>query len=198
MLVAWICGRRFGCKTRNRTRVRLGYCFRARQPNPRRPSVDNAREGKRTIARKHGHLRVLLLSASESERGFGSVFHHQLKIPTNSPVGIFLLIAACSRASARVHTDFGFSCRPILQHHSALSWPLFSAPSRRPRGRSPQAHNSYFYLFNELRADLLTWFLRSIGSRWIRYALRHRMAAMLRSAVNPYRRPRGTRPVAVG
>ena len=37
---------------------------------------DNAREGKKTLARKHGHLRVLLLSASESERRFGSVFHH--------------------------------------------------------------------------------------------------------------------------
>ncbi len=123
---------------------------------------------------------------------------HQLKIPTNSPVGISLLIAACSRASARAHADFGFSCRPVFQHHSAVSRPLFSAPSRRPRGRSPQAQNSYFYLFNELRAALLTRFLRSIGPRWMRSALRHRMAAMLRSAVNPYRRPRGTRPVAVG
>ena len=89
MLVAWICGRRFGCKTRNRTRVRLGYCFRARQPNPRRPSVDNAREGKRTLARKHGHLRVLLLSASESGRGFGSVFHHQHSKSQPLSVGIF-------------------------------------------------------------------------------------------------------------
>jgi hypothetical protein len=35
------------------------------------------KEKKRTIARKHGHLRVLLLSASENGRGFGSVFHHQ-------------------------------------------------------------------------------------------------------------------------
>ena len=77
-----------------------------RHPNPRRPSADNAREGKRTLARKHGHLWVLLLSASESERRFGSVFHHQLKIPTNSPVGIFLPTAACSRGLAWVPADF--------------------------------------------------------------------------------------------
>ena len=91
---------------RNRTRVRLGDCFLARQPIPRRSSVDNAREGKGTIARKHGHLRVLLLFASESGRGFGSVFHHHFKIPTNSPVGIFLPTPACSRALAWVLADF--------------------------------------------------------------------------------------------
>ena len=83
------CGRRFDCEMRNRTWVRLGDCFLARQPNPRRPSVDNAREGKRTKARKHGHLRVLLLSASESERGFGSVFHHQYSKSQPLSVGIF-------------------------------------------------------------------------------------------------------------
>ena len=38
--------------------------------------------------------------------------HHHLKIPTNSPFGIFLPIAACSRASARVPADFGFARRP--------------------------------------------------------------------------------------
>ena len=74
---------------RNRTRLRLGGCFLARQPNPRRPSVDNAREGKRTLARKHGHLRVLLLSASESERRFGSVLHHQYSKSQLLSVGIF-------------------------------------------------------------------------------------------------------------
>lgn len=143
---------------------------------------------------------LLLFNNLGLHRGTGTDSRrlHQLKIPTNSPVGIFLLIAACSRASARVHADFGFSCRSVFQPHSALSWPLFSAPSRRHWRRSPQAQNSYFYLFNELRAALLTRFLRSIGSRWKRSALMRRMAAMLRSAVNPYRRPRGTRPVAVG
>ena len=50
--------------------------------NLRSPSTNNAREGKRTLAQKHGHLRVLLLSASESERGFGSVFHHHFSKPT--------------------------------------------------------------------------------------------------------------------
>ena len=83
------CGRRFNCETRNRTRARLGDCLLARQPNPRRSSVDNAREGKRTLARKHGHLRVLLLSASESERGFGSVFHHHYSKSQPLSVGIF-------------------------------------------------------------------------------------------------------------
>ena len=32
--------------------------------------------------------------------------HHQLKIPTNSPVGIFLPAAACSRGLAWVRADF--------------------------------------------------------------------------------------------
>ena len=135
------CGRRFDCKTRNRTRVRLGDCFRARQPNPRRSSVDNAREGKRTLARKHGHLRVLLLSASESERGFGSVFHHHFKIPTNSPVGIFLPAAACSRGLAWVHADFaedsGGGIRPRFL--SPLAGSLRSGA--RYNWRSPQEQN---------------------------------------------------------
>ena len=89
------CGRRFDCKTRNRTRVRLGYCFRDRHPNPRRPSADNAREEKRTLARKHGHLRVLLLSASESGRRFGSVFHHQYSKSQPLSVGIFFARSPC-------------------------------------------------------------------------------------------------------
>ena len=82
-------GHRFDCERRNRSRVRLGDCFLARHPNPRRSPVDNAREGKRTLARKHGHLRVLLLSASESERGFGSVFHHHISKSRLLSVGIF-------------------------------------------------------------------------------------------------------------
>ncbi len=86
------CGRGFDCRMRNRTRVRLGGCLLARHPNPRRPSVDNAREGKRTKARKHGHLRVLLLSASESGRGFGSVFHHQYSKSQLLSVGIFFAL----------------------------------------------------------------------------------------------------------
>ena len=98
------CGRRFDCERRNRTRVRLGDCFLARQPNPRRPSADNAREEKRTLARKHGHLRVLLLSASESGRGFGSLLHHQYSKSQLLSVGIFLPVppmktAMTSRAS---------------------------------------------------------------------------------------------------
>ena len=50
---------------------------------------DNAREGKKTLARKHGHLRVLLLSASESERRFGSVFLHHYSKSQLLSVGIF-------------------------------------------------------------------------------------------------------------
>ena len=115
MLAAWICGRRFNCETRNRTRVRRSDCFRARQPNPRRSSVDNAREGKGTLARKHGHLRVLLLSASESERGFGSVFHHQYSKSQLLSVGIFFArspsenrndVARVASAAARFFTRF--------------------------------------------------------------------------------------------
>ena len=110
-LVARICGRWFDGEMRNRTWVRRSDCFRARQPNPRRPSVDNAREGKGTLARKHGHLRVLLLSASESERGFGSVFHHQYSKSQPLSVGIFLPVppmktAMTSRASLRQRRDF--------------------------------------------------------------------------------------------
>ena len=119
MLVALICGRRFDCERRNRTRVRLGGGFLARQPNPRRPSVDNAREGKRTLARKHGHLRVLLLSASESERGFGSVFHHQYSKSQLLSVGIFLPVpplktVMTSRASLRRRPDFPPDSRKFL------------------------------------------------------------------------------------
>ena len=118
-LVAWICGRRFDCEMRNRTRVRRRDCFRARQPNLRRSSIDNAREGKRTIARKHGHLRVLLLSASESERGFGSVFHHQYSKSQPLSVGIFFACspvktAMTSRASLRRRRDFPPDSRKFL------------------------------------------------------------------------------------
>ena len=71
---------------------------------------DNAREGKRTLARKHGHLRVLLLSASESERGFGSVLHHH-QCPNPYRLGFFLPVppvkpAMTSRASLRQRRDF--------------------------------------------------------------------------------------------
>ena len=97
-LVARMCGRQFNCEMRNRTRLRLGGRFLARQPNPRRSSIDNAREGKRTLARKHGHLRVLLLSASESGRRFGSVFHHQYSKSQPLSVGIFF---ACSPSENR-------------------------------------------------------------------------------------------------
>ena len=113
-LVAWICGRRFNCERRNRTRVRCDDCFLARQPSLRRPSVDNAREGKWTISRKHGHLRVLLLSASESGRRFGSVFHHQYSKSQPLSVGIFFArspsenrndVARVASAAARFPPD---------------------------------------------------------------------------------------------
>ena len=132
-LVARICGRQFNCEMRNRTRLRLGGCFLARQPNPRRPSVDNARERKRTLARKHGHLRVLLLSASESERRFGSVFHHQYSKSQPLSVGIFLpappvKTAMTSRASIRQRRVFPPDSRRFLSLLSvgtrALGTPL--------------------------------------------------------------------------
>ena len=132
-LVTRICGRRFNCERRNRTRVRLGYCFRDRHPNPRRPSVDHAREGKKTLARKHGHLRVLLLSASESGRGFGSVFHHQYSKSQPLSVGIFLPVspvktAMTSRASLRRRRVFPPDSRRFLSLLSvgtrALATPL--------------------------------------------------------------------------
>ena len=128
-LVAWICGRRFDCEMRNRTRVRRSDCFRARQPNLRRSSVDNAREGKRTIARKHGHLRVLLLSASESERGFGSVFHHQLKYQPILRLVFFCLLP-------RVHGGWRGFLRTSPKVLAAvfgpvfsLRWPVLSVPA---------------------------------------------------------------------
>ena len=93
-------GRGFDCRMRNRPWVRRADCFLARQPSPRHSSADNAREEKRTIARKHGHLRVLLLSASESERGFGSVFHHHYSKSQPLSVGIFF---ACSPSENRNH-----------------------------------------------------------------------------------------------
>ncbi len=133
MLVAWIRGRRFDCEMRNRSWVRRIDCFRARQPNPRRPSVDNAREGKRTIARKHGHLRVLLLSASESGRRFGSVFHHQYSKSQLLSVGIFLPVspvktAMTSRASRTGQRVFQPDSRKFLSLLSvgtrALATPL--------------------------------------------------------------------------
>ena len=118
---------------RNRTRLRLGGCFLARQPNPLRSSVDNAREGKRTLARKHGHLRVLLLSASESERGFGSVFHHQYSKSHPLSVGIFFArppvkTPLASRASLRRRRDSWPDSRRLLSLLSvgtrALATPL--------------------------------------------------------------------------
>ena len=60
---------------------------------------DNAREGKKTLARKHGHLRVLLLSASESERRFGSVFHHH-EIQGQTCSGPFLFSYLHHRAAS--------------------------------------------------------------------------------------------------
>ncbi len=88
---------------------------------------------------------------------------HPLESPTNSPVGIFLPIAACSRASARSAADFGFVRRPPYRTLSALSGPLFSPPCPRHRGRSPQARNFISFLFHGLYADLLTRFYPSIG-----------------------------------
>ena len=95
--------------------VRRSGCFLARQPNPLRSSIDNAREGKRTLARKHGHLRVLLLSASESGRRFGSVFHHQYSKSQPLSVGIFFArspsenrndVASVASAAARFPARF--------------------------------------------------------------------------------------------
>ena len=135
MLAAWICGRRFNCERRNRTRVRLGGCLLARHPNPRRPSVDNAREGKRTLARKHGHLRVLLLSASESERGFGSVFHHHYSKSQPLSVGTFFArspsenrndVARVASAAARFPAQFPqIPLSVISRDASARDAPLF-------------------------------------------------------------------------
>ena len=142
MLAAWICGRRFNCETRNRTRVRRSDCFRARQPNLRRSSVDNAREGKGTLARKHGHLRVLLLSASESERGFGSVFHHQYSKSQPLSVGIFFALFpsenrndVASVASAAARFPARFPQIPL----SVIS-------------RDASARDATFLIFNDLQA----------------------------------------------
>ena len=138
---------------RNRTRVRRSDCFLARQPNPRRPSVDNAREGKRTIARKHGHLRVLLLSASESERGFGSVFHHQYSKSQLLSVGIF------------------FACSPRENRNDVASVASAAArfPARFPQihlsviSRDASARDATLFIFNDL------WAVGSISNlvgRW--------------------------------
>ena len=141
-LVARICGRRFNCERRNRTRVRLGYCFRARQPNPRRSSVDNAREGKRTLARKHGHLRVLLLSASESERGFGSVFHHQYSKSQPLSVGIFF---ACSPSENR--NDVASVASAAARLSARFPQIPLSVISRDASARDPT-----LFIFNDLQA----------------------------------------------
>ena len=102
---------------------------------------DNAREGKKTLARKHGHLRVLLLSASESERGFGSVFHHHYSKSQLLSVGIF------------------FACSPLENRNDvarvASAAARFSA--RFPQiplsviGRDASARDATSSLFNDLQ-----------------------------------------------
>ena len=136
------CGRRFDCERRNRTRVRLGDCFLARQPNPRRPSADNAREEKRTLARKHGHLRVLLLSASESGRGFGSLLHHQYSKSQPLSVGIFFALSPSENA-------FGLA--------SVASWAArfsvrFTQIPLSVISRDASARNATLFIFNDLQA----------------------------------------------
>ena len=155
-LVARICGRRFNCETRNRTRVRRSDCFRARQPNPRRSSVDNAREGKRTLARKHGHLRVLLLSASESGRRFGSVFHHQYSKSQPLSVGIFFARFPSENrndvarvASAAAHFPARFPPFPL----SVIS-------------RDASARDATLFIFNDL------WTASSISNLVGRWGMR--------------------------
>ena len=128
---------------RNRTRVRRSDCFLARQPNPRRPSVDNAREGKRTIARKHGHLRVLLLSASESERGFGSVFHHQYSKSQPLSVGIFF---------ARSPSENGLGCRERRTRDSPISAPIPAISPLFVISRDASARDATSFIFNDLQA----------------------------------------------
>lgn len=95
---------------------------------------DNAQEGKkRTIARKHGHLRVLLLSASESGRRFGAAFHHHFSKPTALGwLCHFLLSPAPRRAWAKsACATSSVACRnsPRFRLVSILFCSLFSNKS---------------------------------------------------------------------
>ena len=127
---------------RNRTRLRRSDCFLARHPNPRRSSVDNAREGKRALARKHGHLRVLLLSASESGRGFGSVFHHQYSKSQPLSVGIFF---ACSPSENR--NDVASVASAAARFLARFPQTPLSVISRDASARDPT-----LFIFNDLQA----------------------------------------------
>ncbi len=126
----------------NRPWVRRSDRFLARHPNPRRPSVDNAREGKGTIARKHGHLRVLLLFASESERRFGSVFHHQYSKSQLLSVGIFF-----ARSPSENRNDVASVASAAARFSARFPQIPISVISRDASARDPTSS-----LFNDLQA----------------------------------------------
>ena len=103
---------------------------------------DNAREGKKTLARKHGHLRVLLLSASESGRRFGSVFHHHYSKSQPLSVGIFF-----ARSPSKNRNDVA----------SVASWEerfsvRFTQIPLSVISRDASARDPTLFIFNDLQA----------------------------------------------
>ena len=103
---------------------------------------DNAREGKKTLARKHGHLRVLLVSASESDRRFGSAFHHQYSKSQPLSVGIFF-----ARSPIENRNDVA-----SVASAAARFSPRFTQISLSVISRDASARDATSSIFNDLQA----------------------------------------------